>query len=390
MSMVISGVGAVTPLGGSPADLLAGLDAGRRAFTEIDLDGLPRSRSRWAARAEDPDVSAYLAASQARRLDRGSRFAVVAAGQALAAANLRDGAARRATGVVLGTSSAGSGPLSRFLAPLLLESPESAPPFEFPNTVANAPASHVSIELGLAGPNATLAQKQSVIAPALLFARLQLDDGRARLLLVGAVDEWSPFYQLGFDRLRSLRREPCGGGGILLSEGAAIVAVESEDAARRRGAPVLCRVLAVGVASCPAPVYRWRPDPAGLVASIRRALTTAGIASCEVGSVFLAANGVEAMERAEAEALDTVFPGHRLAATGVKGAIGESASSGAVSVAAAALCRRRSLLPPFAGGALRRWPDAVEILAAPSRLPPGATLVLTYGVGGTGGAVLLA
>jgi hypothetical protein len=96
------------------------------------------------------------------------------------------------------------------------------------------------------------------------------------------------------------------------------------------------------------------------------------------------------MERAEAAALAEVFAGHPLAATGVKGAFGERAVAGALSLALAVLARERRRLPPFAGGALSRWPGAVEILTAPADLPPGATLVLFAGFGGNYAAAVVA
>jgi hypothetical protein len=95
------------------------------------------------------------------------------------------------------------------------------------------------------------------------------------------------------------------------------------------------------------------------------------------------------MEQAEAAALDALFGGRRLPATGLKGALGERAVSGAASVALAALARSRGLLPPHAGGALLSWPAAVEPCRGPTPHPPGATLVVLYGFGGNCGAVVL-
>ncbi len=388
--LAITGVGTISPLGEGPEALLAALDAGRSGLTEAPAIE-PGATAGWAGRIASFDSSPYITPMKARRLDRGSLFAVAAARQAIAVAGLAaDPALAQDLGVLVGTSSAGSGPVTSFLDALFRQSPEAAPPFEFPNTVMNAPASHVSIQLGLQGPNVTLAHGEAVIATALLYGGLMVGDGRCSRLLAGAVDEWNPYYQAGYEQLGALRHAPAGGGGSLLTEGATLLLLEAPEEAARRGARVLARVRSAAVASAAGEPYRWVADAAVLSDVISDALDKAGLAASQVGSVFLAANGVEAMEEAEAEALAQVFAGETtLVASGVKGALGERAVAGATSLAVAALSRGRGLLPPFAGSALARWPASVEIASSPTPLPPGATLVVLCGVGGNYAAVVL-
>ena len=117
-----------------------------------------------------------IPAMKARRLDRGSQFALIACAQAVAEAGFDVADDPEAIGIAMGTGSAGAGALTEFLRVLFLESPEAAPPFHFPNTVANAPASQVSIELKIFGPNVTITQKDPFGAEraALLDARALL------------------------------------------------------------------------------------------------------------------------------------------------------------------------------------------------------------------------
>ncbi len=386
--LAVTGVGLVSPLGCEPGAVLRALDEGRKGL--IAVSDAPLTTAGWAGRVADFEPGSVIPPMRARRLDRASLFAVVAAHRALAAAGLLgEETVRRSLGVVMGTSSAGSGPLTVFLEALYRQSPEAAPPFEFPNTVANAPASHVSIELKLEGPNTTLAHSEAVVGMALLLGRQMIEDGRVTAALVGAVDEWNPYYQLGYGQVGALRGAATGGGGALLSEGATELVVEPAEAAAARGAEILARITGVGVASAAGEPYRWVPDATALAQAIRNALAEAGISAEAVGSIFLAANGVEGMEREEAAALTEVFGAGPLAATGVKGAVGERATSGALTVAVAALCRARRRLPPYAGGALAAWPAPVRLLTAPTELPAGATLVLLYGFGGNFAAVVI-
>jgi 3-oxoacyl-[acyl-carrier-protein] synthase II len=386
--LALTGLGTVSPLGESAAELLEALDAGRHGLVPVSTPLV--AEAGWAGRVTRFDPSPVVPPMRARRLDRASLYAVVATSRALADAGLT-GAAHLTDelGLVLGTSSAGSGPLTVFLEALLRQGPQNAPPVEFPNTVANAPAGHVSIELGLRGPNATLAHSEAVVGVALQTGRLMLASERCALLGVGAVDEWNPYYQLGYRQIGGLRAAATGGGGTLLSEGATILVAEPAPQAAARGARVLATLLGVGVTSATIEPYRWGPDPAAIERAIRLALDDAELDTDAIGSLVLAANGVEAMEEAEAVALGRVFGTRALASTGLKGAVGERATSGVLSVAVAALARHRGALPPYAGGALARWPVPVALATQVTPMPAGATLVVLYGFGGNYAAVVV-
>jgi len=387
--LAVTGIGSISPLGEGGEALATALEAGRSGLSEVAEEGGVPCHG-WAGRIPSFDSSPYIPPSRARRLDRASRFAVAAAVEALRASGLaEDGSIREGLAVLMGTSSAGSGPLTVFLEALFRLSPEAAPPFEFPNTVANAPASHISIELGLRGPNTTLSHGESVLGQALLWGRLLLAEGRATSLLTGAVDEWNPYYQLGYSQLGALRERRTGGGGTVLSEGSTVLILEGEEGARRRGAQILARIRGLAVGSARGEPYRWVADVPALTRVITQALDDAGLGAGDVGSVFLGANGVEEMEDAEATALAEIFAGHRLAATGVKGAVGERAVSGALGLAAAVLARHRGVLPPYASGARESWPEPVGILRRATPRPPGATLLVLYGFGGDCAAIVL-
>ncbi len=388
----ITGLGCVTALGHSPEQVLDALEAGESGIRDLLPDEVPNCQARLAARVVGFDSGSYLPAMRARRLDRASLFAVAAVKQALDDARFPEDQERNERlGLVMGTSSAGSGPLTTFLEAAFRISPLDAPPSEFPNTVANAPAGHVSIELGLKGPSTTLTQKQSVVAPALLYAQMMIALGRCNAVLAGTTDEWCAVYQRGYDQLGALRieGESSQGDGMVLAEGAATVLLESEAYASRRGSRPFARLLGVGMASSPGATYRWVPDSEAMVRAILLALEEAGLQPPDVGSVWLAANGVAAMESIEASALQRVFPRQSLVATGLKGALGECATSGAASVALAALARQRKRLPPFSGPRSIAWPASVGLLDHLAPSPDGATLVLTYGAGGTFGAILI-
>jgi 3-oxoacyl-(acyl-carrier-protein) synthase len=359
---LVTGTGAVCPLGRSTEEFYRRLLAGDTAVRPMTAEERAGLQATHVARCDGFVPQPEIPPMKARRFDRGSQFAIVACAQALAESGYDVAAGPEAIGIALGTGSAGAGALTEFLRVLLTESPEAAPPFHFPNTVANAPASQVSIELKLHGPNVTVTQKDPSAVNALLFAALALSSGRARAMLAGGVDEWNPVYALGFDRVGALRGEKRR-SGIVQGEGAFAVVLEREDAARERGAVPVARLAGIGVAGVPTEPYRFAPDPRAMERAMRGALDDAGARPGDIGLFLPSRDGVEAMDAAEAEAARAVFgtPPRELA---VKPAIGEMAASGGGQVVAA--CRALAdPAGPFAG--------------APA---PRRALVNSFGAGG--------
>src|SRR5215467_11367881 len=143
----ITGTGAVCPLGRTAADFARRLFAGETALRPLTPDERDGLQATHVARCDGFTPQPEISAMKARRFDRGSQFAIIACAQAISEAGYRVEEGPEQIGIALGTGSAGAGALTEFLRVLLAESPEAAPPFHFPNTVANAPASQVSIEL---------------------------------------------------------------------------------------------------------------------------------------------------------------------------------------------------------------------------------------------------
>lgn len=355
----ITGTGAVSPLGRGAESFYRRLFAGDTAIRPMTAEERSGLQAEQVARCDGFSPQPEIPPMKARRFDRGSQFAIVSCFEAIRESGFDVASAPEEIGIAMGTGSAGAGALTEFLRVLLQESPEAAPPFHFPNTVANAPASQVSIELKLFGPNVTITQKDPSALNALLYSALALDSGRARAMLAGAVDEWNPIYALGFDRVGALRgtRRP---SGIVQGEGGFAILLEHEESARGRGATPLARLAGIAVAGVPSEPYKFAPEPAPVERTIRGALDDAGVKPHEIGILFPSRNGVAAMDRAEADVLRAVF-GTLPRAISVKDSIGEMAASGGGQLVAAtraiadAGCpfppgRRRALVNSFGAG----------------------------------------
>ena len=335
-SPVVTGAGAVSALGRTSNEFYRRLLAGDTAIRPFTPEERGTLQATHVARYDSFKPQPEIPAMKARRFDRGSQFAILACSQAITEAGYDVSAAPESIGIALGTGSAGAGALTEFLRVLLLESPEAAPPFHFPNTVANAPASQVSIELKLHGPNVTITQKDPSGLNALLFASLALSSGRARAMLAGAVDEWNAVYAMGFDRVGALRGEKRA-SGIVQGEGGFAVLLEKEEDAHARNARPLARLTGIGTAGVPTEPYRFAPDRAAIARAMRGALASAAAEPRDVQLWFPSANGVEEMDRAEEAVTCELFGGTPPRAIYVKQAIGEMAASGGAQIVAA--CR---------------------------------------------------
>ena len=332
---VITGAAAVTALGRNLAETRAALAAGRSAVAPVPEDGAPKASGRSpAARIGPFTTEPELAKGKARRLDRGSQYAVVAARQLLADALYAVEGREERTGILLGTGSAGVGPLTEFERQMAVESPDAASPFLFPNTVANAPASQAAIELGLKGPNVTIIQKDPAALNALFYGRMLLADGRADALLVGAADEWNLVYHRAYESVRATRT--ADRPGFVLGEGAALVLVENEASARARGARIDARVAGIASRGTAVSPHARRADPVVLAAAIREALAEAGLAPAEIGLIHLSRNGSPFTDAAEVAALADVFGTGLPRTVAIKDALGENPAIGAIQIALAA------------------------------------------------------
>jgi 3-oxoacyl-[acyl-carrier-protein] synthase II len=348
---VITGTGAVCPLGRTASEFARRLFNGEsavRPLTPEEKDGLQATH---VARCDGFTPQPEIPPMKARRLDRGSQFAIIACAQALAEAGYDVSKSPSEIGIALGTGSAGAGALTEFLRVLLVESPEAAPPFHFPNTVANAPASQVSIELKLLGPNVTITQKDPSALNALLFSSIALSSRRARAMLAGGVDEWNHYYALGFDRVGALRGERRR-SGIVQGEGGFAVLLEREEDARERGAVPLAAVAGLAMAGSPCEPYRFTADRETIEKTLRAALADAWVEPADIDLVLPSRNGVLEMDAAEEEVLRAVF-GTPPRSVSVKDAVGEMAAAGGGQLVAA--CRAVSPVDnPLSGDARPR------------------------------------
>ncbi|MRR33789.1 beta-ketoacyl synthase [bacterium] len=238
IEIVVTGLAAISSAGVGLDPLREVLRTGESALRPIPAELAGAEGHLWG-RAEGFKASDFMSPLKARKLDRCSLFAVVAAGMALRDAALvpaEFGAPR--VGIILGCGFGGIANSEEFLRSYFTKGSDGLVPMLFPNTVPNAPASNASIEFGMKGPNVTFVQRFCSAEAAFQMACRFLEEDRADIMLTGGVDELDPFMIEAFRDLGQLRRHAAG-----FSEGAGILVLEKKEVARNRGA-----VIRAGVA----------------------------------------------------------------------------------------------------------------------------------------------
>jgi 3-oxoacyl-(acyl-carrier-protein) synthase len=235
--MVVTGLAAISAAGVGLEPLGEALRNGRSLLQPVPEEVLGEGGHLWG-KAEAFRAADFIPPLKARKFDRCSQFAVVAAGMAMKHAGLDPAAMDRTRiGIVLGCGFGGIVNSEEFLRGYFTAGSDGLAPMLFPNTVPNAPASNASIEHGLKGPNVTLVQRFCSAEAAFMLARRFLEEDRADVILTGGVDEVSPVMLKGFKSLGQLRRHGEGFG-----EGAGFLVLEKPDHAARRGARIVAGV----------------------------------------------------------------------------------------------------------------------------------------------------
>jgi 3-oxoacyl-[acyl-carrier-protein] synthase II len=398
---VITGVGAVSPFGIGRRAFGEALFSGQSAIAPIRAFDTAGCSSHLGAEIPAYDYKEYLSLKGIRRMDRLSKLAATAARLAVedAGVDLTAGSADR-RGIIMGTSFGATDIAVRFASVIFTESPRLANPRLVPNTVMNAPAGHIAIELNLRGVNTTVNHREISAETAVAYAAAQIQAGKADLLLAGGADILTDFYFEVLGRFRTLSPQDEGPerarpfdwqrNGCVAGEGAGLLCLESRSHAQARGAAIYGEVAGWGLASAPAPLAGWPTDGRGARLAMERALAAAGCQPAEIDLIFAAANGGRVLDRLEGEALQTVFgsgeAGPRV--TAVKGALGESFAGGALRSVAAALSLTSGQIPPTLG---LNTPEApLNHVRAPLHLsPPSRVLVNAMAPGGGFAALVL-
>jgi 3-oxoacyl-[acyl-carrier-protein] synthase II len=403
--VVVTGLGAVCGWGAGTDTLWEGLLGAGTAITPLRRFDAARYRTRLAAEVPgelgDGGVPARTKGAASReRLSLADRFALVAAGEAVAQAGLAPPADTRSAGVFFGSSTGGMWESERYFAHLLRLQPGRPRLGWVTSQQYNGPGDAVARWVKAQGPVETVSSACTSGSLAIAAAADTLREGEVELAIAGGSDSLCQLTYAGFNSLRAVDAAPCrpfrrDREGMSLGEGAAVLVLETLARARARGARPIAELLA-GASSCDAHhMTAPAPDGRGAVCAIRRALGEAGIGADAVDFVNAHGTGTPLNDAAEWQALLQTL-GSRAASVPVaapKGSVGHLlGAAGALEAVATVLCLQRGCIHPTpAGGAVDEAAAAPLVLGEAlrnGRLDVGLSINLAFG--GSNAALLFA
>ncbi|MEB3224023.1 MAG: beta-ketoacyl-ACP synthase II [Candidatus Sericytochromatia bacterium] len=361
--VVVTGLGAVTPLGTGVAAYWDGLVTGRSGIGPITAFDASALDCRIAGQVPDFDPLAWVEdRKEARRLARFSQFAIAASKQALADAGLplSAGSAER-LGVCIGSGMGGLGALEEQFDVLRDRGPGRVSPFTVPMMITNMAAGNVAIAVGARGPNTCPVTACASGTHAIGEAFEILRRGAADAMLAGGAEAViTPMGIAAFASARALSTrndDPSRASrpfdrlrdGFVMGEGAGVVLLETLAHARARGARIYAELTGWGMTCDAHHMTAPSPDGAGIVRAMAAALTQADVAPTEVGYLNAHGTSTPLNDAIETEAVKAVFGAHapHLPVSSVKSMTGHLlGAAGGVEAIATVLALHHGLLPP--------------------------------------------
>ena len=307
----ITGMGVISSLGVGRGAFWEGCLAARSGIREITAFDTDAFSTNVGACVVDFKPADYMKPMIYRRMSRISRMAVAASIEAVDDSGLcLEEMDRKRVAVVMGTSYGSSSHVDGFYHSLLADGPRGAQPLLFPETVPNAPASHISIYHQIQGPNATFCQNEISAETGMAYARSLLDQNIVDVVLVGGAEELSEILFGCYDAVDGLNKiwvkdgediQPKPGDGLVLGEGAAVLVMERRESARKRGAKIygslVADIIAGGVSAMGHYSMKGRP----IARAIVRCMEKAGIQPVDIDHVSISANYAKELDAMEFE-----------------------------------------------------------------------------------------
>jgi 3-oxoacyl-[acyl-carrier-protein] synthase II len=360
--VVVTGLGAVTPLGNDVESSWEGLTAGKSGAAPIERWDASSYPVTFACELKDFDPGQWLEHKQARRMDRFAQMIVAAARQAEADAGLDVAAEAERIGASIATGIGGLKAFQDCYDQLLQRGPDRVNPFSIPQIIPNMGAAWVSMELGTRGPLSSQCTACAASNMAIGEATDMIRLGRADLVFAGGTEAGvTPIGIAGFSAMRALSRRndapeeasrpfDAARDGFVMGEAGAVILLEELEHARARGAKVYAEVLGYGLSSDAKHVTEPDPSGANPARAMTMALADAGISPDEVDYINAHGTSTPLGDASETKVIKIALGEEKAARTPVsstKGATGHClGAAGAVEAIFTILAVDRNTLPP--------------------------------------------
>jgi nodulation protein E len=354
--VAVTGIGVISALGQNASQFWQSLVEGRSGIAPLESVDPALLRFSNGAEVRGFNPSGHFDEKEISLLDRFAQLGVVAAREAIAQAGVAwTEALRERTAIVTGSCAGGQNTEDEGFVNLYRKNIPRVNPFTIPRTMENGAASRISLETGVVGPTYTISTACSSSNHAIGQAFWLVRSGAAEMAITGGSEA---FFSLGFlkawEAMRVVSPDTCrpfskDRRGLILGEGAAMLVLETFDAARARGAEILGEITGFGMSSDA--FHITQPSPEGAARAMRAALADASITPEAIGYINAHGTATLANDVAETAAIRQVFGAHadRLPVSSTKSMHGHTlGAAGAIEAAATVLALKHGTLPPTA------------------------------------------
>ena len=354
--VAITGVGAICALGRTAPECIQTLCEGRSCIGPIESADTSQLRFHNGAEVKDYSHQPYFDDRRADFIDRFAQFAVIAAREAVADAGIEwTPALRENAAIITGSCVGGQSTEDVGFHDVYKMGQNRVHPLTIPKTMANAGASHISMEFGVTGPSFTISTACSSAAHAIGQASWMIRSGVTDLAITGGSEApfsfgilkaWEAMRVVSPDTCRPFSRDR---RGMILGEGGAMFILEPLDRACARGAHIHAEIIGFGMSADACHITQ--PSSEGAARAMRAALKDAGLAPEQIGYINAHGTATPANDPTETAAIRSVFGAHaeRLAVSSTKSMHGHAlGAAAALECLAAMVALRDGVIPPTA------------------------------------------
>lgn len=359
--VVITGMGAVTPIGNDVASFWEGLKTGKNGIGPISHFDTTNFKAKLAAEVKNFDPTLYMDKREAKRMDHYCHFAVAAAKQAFAQSGLTEGSFDPyRSGVFFGSGVGGLKVFEDELPKMLEKGPSRVSPLCIPEMIANMGAAHISMALGFKGESICPVTACATGNHAIGEAYRAIKHGYQDVMIAGGAEaSIIPIATAGFQNMKALHtgENPDAASvpfdarrsGFVMGEGAGAVVLESLSHAKARGATILAEVVGYGATSDAYHITAPDPEGAGGAKAMELAIADAGMTPDQIDYINAHGTSTPINEKIETMAIkkamgDAAYKVHISSTKSMTGHL--LGAAGAVEAIACVLAMQHSLVPP--------------------------------------------
>jgi 3-oxoacyl-[acyl-carrier-protein] synthase II len=321
--VVITGIGALTPVGDSAPEFWNGLISGKSGVRPVEHFDTSNFSTKFAGQIENYDEHAYFDRKEARRLDKVSQYALITADETIRDSNIDlDKVDKDRIGVLVGTGIGGMKTFYDQSISFHQHGPRGVSPFFIPMLIPDMPAGHISIKYGFRGVNFCAVSACATGSHNIGLAYDSIRYGNSDMVLCGGTE--SPVWQIGiagFSSMKALstRNESPETAsrpfdktrdGFVLGEGAAMMFLESLDSALERGARIYGEIVGYGFSADAHHITAPDPDGNGVILAFKNALKMAGIKPTDIDHINMHGTSTPLGDIAETNSIKKVFGDH--------------------------------------------------------------------------------